>query len=171
MKLQKITNDKVKKDYLLIEGFLDMDSTYFIKEINKGIEEKNNNNFKTNIKGYMTSWKYFTNNKKFLKALLPLFDYLDTLPNIQPYQLGDSWGLKQGFSNFTQDHDHSPNYLAAVIYLNEHKQVLIFPEIKKTFKPKKNSFILFSSFLIHKTTRNLTDKYKYAISININHQH
>ena len=39
---------------------------------------------------------------------------------------------------------------------------------EKEFKPKRNSFILFSSFLIHKTLRNITDIDKYAISFNLN---
>ena len=168
MKLKKVINDKVKKDYLLIEGFLDIDSKYFIKEIDKAIQGEDNNNFKTNVQGFMTPWQHFNNNKKFLKTLLPLFDYLDTLPTIKNYRLGSSWGLKEGFTNFTQDHNHLPNYLSAVIYLNDHEQMLIFPELQKKFKPRKNSFILFSSFLNHRTDRNLSDKDKYAISININ---
>ena len=169
MKIKKIIKDKVKLDYLFIEGFLDIDSKYFIKEIDKAIQEQDNNNFKTNVQGFMTSWDYFNNNKKFLKSIYPLFDYLDSLDNIKPYELRSSWGLKEDFSHFTQPHDHLPNYLSAIIYLNNHQQMLIFPELQKTFKPKKNSFILFSSFLNHRTDRNLLDKNKYAISININH--
>jgi len=168
MKLKKVINDKVKKDYFLIEGFLDIDSKYFIKEINKAIQKSDNNNFQTNVQGFMTPWEHFNYNKKFLKTILPLFDYLDTLPNIKKYRLVSAWGLKEGFSHYTMDHDHLPNYLSGVIYLNDHQQVLIFPELQKTFKPKKNSFVLFSSFLNHRTDRNLLDKDKYAISMNIN---
>ena len=47
MKLKKITKDKVKVDYLLIEGFLDIDSKYLVQKINKGVKENNNNNFNT----------------------------------------------------------------------------------------------------------------------------
>ena len=77
MKLKKITKDKVKVDYLLIEGFLDIDSKYLVQKINKGVKENNNNNFNTNVKGYMTSYEYFNNDKDFLKSIYPLFDYFD----------------------------------------------------------------------------------------------
>ena len=168
MKINKVVRDKVKIDFLLIEGTVDIETPYFINEINKGIKENNNENFKTNVNGYMTSWHYFTRNNNFLKTLFPLFDYLDNLEKIKAYSLHSAWGLKEGFGNYTYPHDHAPNYLSGVIYLNDHDQVLLFPEIKKEFKPKRNSFILFSSFLIHKTLRNITDIDKYAISFNLN---
>ncbi len=167
MKLKKITQDKVKVDYLLIEGFLDINSKYFIKEIENGITKDDNNNFNTNVKGYMTSYEYFNNNKNFLKSIYPLFDYLDSLDNIKPYNLSSSWGLKENFSHFTEPHDHLPAYLSGIIYLNNHNQTLIFPELKKEIKPKLNSFVIFSSFLIHQTNRNTTDVEKYAISFNL----
>ena len=167
MKLKKITQDKAKVDYLLIEGFLDINSKYFIKEIENGITKNNNNNFNTNVKGYMTSYEYFNNDKNFLKSIYPLFDYLDSLDNIKPYELTSSWGLKEDFSHFTESHDHLPYYLSGIIYLNNHNQNLIFPELNKKIKPKLNYFIIFSSFLLHKTDRNITNINKYAISFNL----
>tara|TARA_R100000995_G_scaffold76775_1_gene46534 strand:+ start:7 stop:537 length:531 start_codon:yes stop_codon:yes gene_type:complete len=167
VKVKKIIKDKVKVDYLFIEGSLNIDSKYFIKQINKGIENDNNNNFHTNVQGYMTSYKYFNNDKIFLKNIYPLFDYLDSLDNIKPYELTSSWGLKENFSHFTQPHDHLPYYLSGIIYLNNHNQNLIFPELNKKITPKLNSFIIFSSFLLHKTDRNITNMNKYAISFNL----
>ena len=169
MRINKIIKDKIKLDYLFIQGALDIDSNYFINEINKGIKEKENENFKTNVKGLMTSWQYFNNNNNFLKGILPIFDYLDSLKNIIPYCLHSAWGIKEGFSNYTHEHDHGhePNYFSGIIYLNDHTQTLLFPEIKLKFKPILNSFLLFSSFLKHKTIRNTSNKEKYAISFNL----
>ena len=79
MQITKTLRDKVKVDYLLIEGKVDIDSNYFIKEINKGFKQKDNNNFKNNLKGHMTSWHYFNQHDTFIKTMLPLFDYLDNL--------------------------------------------------------------------------------------------
>ena len=171
MHIIKTLKDKVKVDYLLIEGTMNLDSSYFIKEIDKGIQENNNENFKTNVKGYMTSWKYFVQNINFIKVLLPLFDYLDSLENIKKCSLDSAWGIKEGFGNYTASHDHAPNYLSGIIYLNDHTQTLLFPEIQKEFQPKQNFFILFSSFLIHKTIRNTANMDKYAISFNLNQGH
>ena len=170
MRINKIIKDKVKIEYLFIQGVLDIDSNSFINKINKGIKEKENENFKTNVKGLMTSWQYFNNNNNFLKVLLPIFDYLDSLKNIKPYYLQSAWGIKEGFSNYTQEHihGHAPNYFSGIIYLNDHTQTLLFPEIKLKFKPILNSFLLFSSFLKHKTIRNTSNKEKYAISFNLN---
>ena len=169
MRINKIIKDKIKIDYLFIQGALDIDSNYFINEINKGIKEKENENFKTNVKGLMTSWQYFNNNNNLLKGILPIFDYLDSLKNIIPYCLHSAWGIKEGFSNYTHEHDHGhePNYFSGIIYLNDHTQTLLFPEIKLKFKPILNSFVLFSSFLKHKTIRNTSNKEKYAISFNL----
>tara|TARA_R100000008_G_scaffold49209_1_gene29346 strand:- start:229 stop:759 length:531 start_codon:yes stop_codon:yes gene_type:complete len=169
MKINKVIKDKVKVDYLLLKGTLDIDSNYFIKKIDEGIKKNNNRNFQTNVKGYMTSWDYFIKDANFIKILLPLFDYLDGLENIKPYCLEGAWGLKEGFGNYTEVHDHAPNYFSGIIYLNDHSQTLLFPELNEEFKPRLNSFIIFSSFLSHKTIRNITNVYKYAISFNLNH--
>ena len=104
MKIKRIIEDKVKVDYVLIDGFLNINSNYFIKEINKGVGEKNNNNFNTNVIGHMTSYEYFNNNKNFLKSILPLFDCLDSLDNIKPYNLSSAWGIREDFSHFTKSH-------------------------------------------------------------------
>jgi hypothetical protein len=167
MKLKKVIENKVKVDYLFIQGNLDLDLKYFKKQIEDGIKQNNNNNFSTNVQGYMTSYGYFTNNKNFLKSIFPLFDYLDSLKNIKPYYLYNCWGLKENFSHFTESHDHDPCYLSGIIYLNNHSQTLLFPQLNKEIKPKSNSFILFSSFLVHQTNRNVTDEDKYALSFNL----
>jgi len=170
MKIKQITQDKIKVGYLLIEGSIDIDSNYFIKQIDKGVSQNDNQNFKTNVTGFMTSYVYFNQDHNFTKTLLPLFDYLDTLKNIAPYYLINSWGVKESFTHFTREHTHVPNYLSGIIYLNNHNQTLIFPEIKKELKPKKNSFIIFSSFLNHKTIRNTSKTNKYALSFNLQYQ-
>tara|TARA_R100001086_G_C11703591_1_gene222068 strand:+ start:79 stop:597 length:519 start_codon:yes stop_codon:yes gene_type:complete len=168
MILTKTIKDKVEVEYFFIQGVLDLDSNYFINEIDKGIKEKNNQNFKTNVRGLMTSWQYFTHNDHFLKAILPIFDYLDTMEKIKRYYLESAWGLKESFTHYTIEHDHAPNYFSGIIYLNSHPQTLLFPQIKIEYKPRKNSFLIFSSFLEHKTIRNISKKDKYALSFNIN---
>ena len=170
MKIKEIIEDKIKIDYLLIEGSIKVDSNYFINEIDKGVNENNNKNFQTNVTGYMTSYHYFNDNQNFLKTIFPFFDYLDSLKTVKPYELDSSWGIKESFSHFTKEHTHLPNYISGIIYLNNHSQTLIFPEIKKELKPKKNSFVIFSSFLKHKAIRNISKTNKYALSFNLRYQ-
>ena len=167
MKIKKNNSGKILRPYFLIHGTLDIDSKYFIKEIDNGITQQNNKNFQTNVVGAMTDWKYFKMNKIFLKALLPIFDYLDDQDHISRYSLEEAWGIKEDFTNYTSIHNHSPHYLSGTLYLNSHPHTLLFPEIKFEHKPVKNSFVIFSSFLNHKTIRNTGDKSKYAISFNL----
>ena len=166
MKINKIVKGKAKIDYMLIHGVMDIDTQYFIDKIDEGIQQDNNKNFKTNVHGYMTSWDYFLKDNNFLKAIFPIFDYLDEL-KLKEYSLISACGLKESFSHRTMEHDHRPHYLSGIIYLKDHNQKLFFTEIKKEFKPKLNSFIIFSSFLKHKTSRNTSHVDKYAISFNI----
>tara|TARA_Y100001973_G_C5088086_1_gene275967 strand:- start:224 stop:739 length:516 start_codon:yes stop_codon:yes gene_type:complete len=165
-KINKIQS-KVRVDYLFISGYLDINTEYFIKQIEKGIKENNNENFKSNIAGFMTSYKYFLQNINFLKIIYPLFDYIDSLENIKKYNLDSAWGIKQDFSNYAKEHDHNPNYLSGIIYLNNHNQTISFPELSKKYTPSINSFFIFSSFLKHKTIRNTFDESKYALSFNL----
>ena len=78
----------------------------------------------------------------------------------------EAWGLKEGYGQRTTKHDHLPNYLSGVLYLNNHKQKLLFDEIKQEVKPEEGKFVLFSSFLKHKAERNLSREIKYAIAFN-----
>jgi|TARA_R110002020_G_scaffold240182_1_gene452853 hypothetical protein len=166
MRIKNKISSKVKKDYFFVEGFVDTDVKYFIKQIEKGIGESNNSNFKTNVIAPMTSHKYFNQDKKFIQTILPLLDFIDRNLVSYAYYLDSSWGYKEGFSHYTKMHNHVPASISGVIYLNDHHQTLDFPEIKQEIKPAKGKFILFSPFLEHGCKRNVTDKFKYGLAFN-----
>jgi len=168
MKIDKEIRGNIQVPYTFFKGTLDINAKYFMSKIDDGISEKNSN--KTNVKSDMTSWTHFLNDVEFLKLLMPILDKIDELKVTTPtsYFLTNAWGIRQNFSDYTVLHAHNPAFLSGVIYLNDHHQTLLFPELKKEFTPKLNSFIIFSSFLIHKTIRNTTNIDKYAISFNLN---
>ena len=169
MKVHKVIKEKVKRDYFFAEGTLDINSDYFTKQIERGIQETNNVSHKTAVRGFMTSTEYFLNDMEFIKILQPLLDLIDENFNKSPvYFLEHAWGYKEGFANYTVEHSHEGCFLSGVIYLNNHTQKLIFPEIKKEILPKKGGFVLFSPFLLHKTKRNITEKFKYGLAFNWN---
>ena len=58
-----------------------------------------------------------------------------------------AWGYKEDKNSYTILHDHVPSYLSGVIYLNRHKQKLLFPEINQAVNPEEGRFVIFSSFL------------------------
>ena len=71
-----IINDHVESkalcQYFFVEGVIDVDSTYFINKIKEGIEREDNNNFKTNVRDKITSYKYFNSDEKFISIIKKL---------------------------------------------------------------------------------------------------
>jgi len=168
MILEQEVFGKVKKDYFFITGKLKLNNPKsLINKIKEGVK-KSNNNFTTNVYGYMTPWKYFVNDQEFLTELFPLLDKLDSLPFIKNYDLQDAWGLIEGWGGRTRRHSHSTCYISGALYLNEHPQELIFPEINQKVKPEVGKFALFSSDLTHFANRNRCQDQKYGIAFNFN---
>ena len=58
MKVNKILDRKIERNFIFITGNLSIPVNYFIKKIEKGIEEKDNKNYKTNLVISMTDYKY-----------------------------------------------------------------------------------------------------------------
>lgn len=166
MNLEKEIITKIQKEVIFLVGKIKINSQYFIDKIEEGIQNSKNN-FNTNVIGYMTEWNYFCNDKEFIKLLMPILDKIDQNKFIRNYYLKEAWGLKEGFSHQTKEHDH-PAYLSGVIYLNNHTQELIFSQINQKVTPEKGKFVIFSSELKHMTNRNNSNKNKYAISFNFN---
>ena len=175
MKIEKEIISKIERDYFFIEGQLDVKNPqYFINKIEEGIKKDDNLNHQTNVRGHHTAWDCFNFDKEFQILLLQLLNYMDTLEDNQllrqQYSLWTSWGIREGFGEFSQKHHHLPAFFSGTIYLNDHPQKLFFPELNITIAPTCGKFVLFSSFFWHSTERNLTDKYKYAIPFNFKYK-
>ena len=157
---------QIYRPYVFVTGIFDIDSKYFKKRVEEGVQNSNIN-YKTNVHGKHTEWKFFNKDKEFGILLLQMIDYLDGLNiQLQKFSLEDSWGLIEGFGDHTIKHHHGYSYLSGVLYLNNHHQKLYFPEIKQEITPKQGRFVIFSSFLEHYTKRNIRNTEKYAISFN-----
>ena len=169
MKISKLIQAQTQREYYFLAGHIPLDSKYFIKKIEEGIKEEVNKSYKTHLISKMTDYKYFMGDKNFLKILLPIFDLLDTTsfeggPN---WRMTEAWGYKQSFEEYSRLHHHIPCFLSGAIMLNEHTQALIFPEINEMVEAKPGNFVVFSSFLKHKSNRNVTDKVRYGLSYNL----
>ena len=166
MIIDKEIISKIPRDYIFVTGTVDLNSKHFKKRIDEGVKTSSIN-YKTNVYGKHTDWKFFNNDEKFLIILFQMIDHLETLDiNLEKFSLWEAWGLIESFGDYTKRHHHDPYYLSSVLYLDDHPQKLYFPEIKQEITPKKGQFVIFSSFLIHYTKRNLEHKEKYAISFN-----
>jgi hypothetical protein len=168
MKVNKFIKSKIEKNYFFITGKINIDTKYFINQIEKGINNNNNQSFKTNLLCEMTDWKYFLNDIKFIKTILTFSDLIqeENLNEDKSWNLEDAWGFKQSFTNYTRIHDHHPCMISGAIMLNEHEQSLRFLNIDQELKSEPGNFALFSSFLKHGSKRNKSDKPRYGLSFN-----
>ena len=169
MKINKIIKSKIEREFFFLRGNLSIDNKYFIKKIEEGIKKEGNENYATYVKSPMTNYKYFIGDKMFLKNLLPVFDLLDqtSFYNAPKWQMHEAWGFKQGFADYSKRHHHNPAFLSGVIILNNHPQTLYFSDIKEKLEAKPGNFAIFSSFLEHSNSRNVTDKVRYGLSFNL----
>jgi len=169
MKISKLIQAKTEREYFFLTGHIPIDSKYFIKKIDEGIKEQTNKNYQTFLVSKMTGYKYLMGDKKFLKLLLPIFDLVDesSYENGPKWNMEEAWGYRQDFHDYSRLHHHTPAFLSGAIMLNEHPQSLIFPKINETIEAKPGNFAVFSSFLKHKSNRNLIDKARYGLSYNL----
>ena len=157
---------KIPRTYIFTTGILDIDSKYLKKRIDEGIQTSSLN-YATNVYGKHTEWNFFNKEKKFEVLLLQIIDHLEDLEvPLDKFYLHEAWGIIEKFGDYTKPHDHGAFYLSGVLYLNDHYQKLYFPEINQEITPQKGRFVIFSSFLMHYTKRNIRHKDKYAISFN-----
>jgi|TARA_R100000458_G_C8224317_1_gene207775 hypothetical protein len=174
MEILKEIVSEIPQKYFFIKAKIDIDSEYLIKKIEEGIKLENNLNYKTNVKGLVTSWDYFLTDEKFLVPLLNILNLYDDLAAKhhyfkKNYFLKDAWGIKENQSHYTMRHDHIPSLASGVIYLNKHPQKLHFHQINEIVDCFEGSFCLFSSFLDHNSYpwRNLNTEPRYGISFNL----
>tara|TARA_R110000803_G_C11848437_1_gene305522 strand:- start:89 stop:619 length:531 start_codon:yes stop_codon:yes gene_type:complete len=171
MIITKHKESYIKTNYFFVKGNIpDINYNYFISKIKEGISSESSLNFKTNVVGHMTPFKYFNQDPEFLKLMLPMMDYLDemNLPErVNKWELQDSWGIKESFSMYTVAHDHKKCVWSGVVYFNQCDQKLIFPQINEEVETKTGNFAIFSSELLHRTDfRVKENQIKYGIAFN-----
>ena len=163
-----VVEKKIQKDIFFYESILDnVDTKSFIKEIELGINSKDNMNHRTNVHGQMTSWNYFDKNVHLNEILSFCLDHFKLDSKMPNSYLADSWGIKMKKNCFTRPHDHGEATLSGIIYLNTMKNSYVeFPELDFKTKIIKNKIILFSGNLTHQTKRITNNNIKYALSFN-----
>ena len=168
MQIIKHKESKISVDYFYFTGKIDLDEKYFIEKIKEGCAAPGEKNYQTNIKGKMTDWKFFVNDKNFAKIFSKFVSYIDDSMNLSNYYLFDAWGFELNFNEKTLTHMHQEALWSGVLYLNSSNQTLNFPQIGEKLKPEIGTFALFSSFLYHGCERSNDNFSKYGISFNAN---
>ena len=114
MRLIKEINRKVEREYIFVTGQLDIDVSYYIEKIKKGVEEKDNMNYQTNIQGRMTSYTYFNNDPEFRNIIIKFNKYMDSNYMLPKYDLKDSWGYILNPGEKTRFHEHNSVYSGSI---------------------------------------------------------
>tara|TARA_E500000178_G_scaffold313529_1_gene330999 strand:+ start:419 stop:946 length:528 start_codon:yes stop_codon:yes gene_type:complete len=168
MIISKHKESSIRQNYFFIKGNLsDINTKYFIDKIEQGIREESALNGKTNVKGNMTSYQYFNSDPEFFNLTHLFMNYIDKNISINPYGIQDSWGLKETFGHYTQNHNHFGSLWSGVVYLSNANQPLVFTDIKEEVEAKIGNFAIFTSILNHETkNRVFKNETKYALSFN-----
>ena len=171
MIIYKHVEKQILRPYTFIKGNINLDSSYFINEIEKGINDKNNNNYKTNIVGQMTDWKYFVKDKLFIQVVTEIFSKLEKETDFLNFAINEAWGLKQGYGEKTKKHNHLSSYISGIIYLSKCDQPLVFDEVNEKVEVEIGNFAIFDSWLTHGCSPSLDNTFKYGISFNTTRNH
>jgi hypothetical protein len=108
MLIKQINKDiKVPIDFIELKLNILEHKDILISEIEKGIIENSNMNFKTNVKGKMTAWDYFNKNTYFRKILSESFDHIEGIFDFPECHLLEAWGIKIEEGERTNLHNHS----------------------------------------------------------------
>tara|TARA_R100000664_G_C2747567_1_gene135063 strand:+ start:65 stop:586 length:522 start_codon:yes stop_codon:yes gene_type:complete len=166
--LSKYIQKPIEQEVLFYQGKIKIDAEYFIKKIEEGIMHKENKNYVTNVKGKMTDWKYFLEDKHFIELVTSIFKSANVMHKKLPScRLSDAWGIKLQPSDHTEIHNHKPCLYSGAIYLTSSNNHLEFPEINVAMKPEVGEFALFSSFLKHFAAKGNDTNIKYGLSFNL----
>tara|TARA_Y100001937_G_scaffold107421_1_gene150054 strand:+ start:221 stop:745 length:525 start_codon:yes stop_codon:yes gene_type:complete len=166
--INKIIQRSIKQDVFFHEITLEIDDKYFISEIERKIT-KSLLHYKTSVMGKMTTWDAFNNDKNFLKVLNYGLQSLKDHISYEAVFLKSAWGIKIEKNGYSKKHNHHGSVYSGILYLNDVDQEIFFPDLSLAIKPKKGTFITFSSCLQHYTNPHQNDEIKYAIPFNLNY--
>jgi|TARA_R100000084_G_scaffold31899_1_gene12295 ectoine hydroxylase-related dioxygenase (phytanoyl-CoA dioxygenase family) len=158
---------KISRKCFFIRGKIEIDHQYFIKNIKQTCKTNVNLNYKTNVRGFMTQWNHFAQDKNFLKIIRSFMKEVDKTILFPKYICSEAWGFEVPPNNETKFHSHQEALWSGAIYLSSSSQKLIFPEINKEIKPEIGSFVIFSGFLSHGCEANEDNVSKFGLSFNV----
>ena len=166
--INKYIEKKIDIPIFFSECSIDIKDTkdYFISRIEESINSKNNNNFKTNVKGKMTSWNFFVNDQNFHSILNKGIEQIEKFTKLRKSILKEAWGIKIEKGDETYFHNHSECEFSGILYLNNTELPIQFPQLNINIVPNTGTLLFFSSILTHGTNVNKLEQAKYAIPFN-----
>lgn len=160
--------------------FIDYHDEKVISSLEKKIEKNiiRSMSKRTNVKGEMTSWNHFINDKDFekvIKFINPyLFKFLSTIRNnINAVELLDAWGNKLNKNDYIQKHDHvvgSWNGISGNMYFSDKKPGTYFVNFKGAVQPKKGRIVIFNSSELHLVDVVKDNEPRYTLAFNMRYE-
>jgi hypothetical protein len=150
----------------IFEGKTEIDHLYFIKEIEKGIKQKENKSYSSHVRSEMTSFKYFLDNLKFNNFLNNIKESFNFHIRNVKMELYEAWGNKIKSGEYVKTHNHTGVELSGVLYLTNEGEETFFPEYNLKIKPEIGKFIIFEPILSHGVATNKSKDIRYTIAFN-----
>mgnify|MGYP001201547632 CR=1 FL=1 len=157
-----------KDSFVLIGRINDPDLIHKLKsDITMGTKRTSNSNYKTNVMGKMTNFKYLNTNTnliKFLDLIRPMFKKVFT----RKIELKDSWGNILGKNDYVYMHNHHPSSVSGILYLTENVSFpkTYFPLYNMHIEPEVGKFVLFDPLLEHEVPKNKSSQKRYTLIFN-----
>ena len=138
----------------------------FVNNLKKEIKNRvGSMDYKTNVKGKMTDFKEFVNNK-IIHSLLKECVEATYVLNLPKADLKEAWGniLKTGDS--VDIHSHRNSIISGILYLTEEGPGTYFPQFNKTIDEKIGKVVLFNGNLLHSVPVYKGSEDRYTIAFN-----
>jgi hypothetical protein len=161
-----VTTQTITKNLFIIEHQLT--DLSFINNF-KTLIDKNVGplNYKTNVKGKMTSWEFFKNVPEFNKILLDIGQIFASFP-FRAMTLAQAWGNIIEKGDEVLIHNHRYNHVSGVLYLTENGPGTYFPQFNKTIVEKIGKFVFFNGEVNHGVVPSNIKQKRYTIACNFN---
>jgi hypothetical protein len=161
-----VTTQPVTKNLFIIE--YQLTDLSFVKNF-KELIDKNVGplNYKTNVKGKMTSWDFFKNVPEFNNILFNIGQIFTTFPFVE-MTLTQAWGNIIEKKDEVIMHNHRYDCVSGILYLTENGPGTYFPQFNKTVVEKIGKFIFFSSEANHSVAPSIIKQKRYTIACNFN---
>lgn len=160
--------------------FIDYNDSKVIDRLQKKIKENliPSMTRRTNVKGEMTSWNCFVDDKDFLKVMKFINPYLfkficDYKKQTDRVNLIDAWGNKLLKNDYIQKHDHLVcgwNGLSGNMYFSDKEPGTYFVSLKGGIKPKKGRIVIFDSSELHLVDVVKDKEPRYTLAFNMKYE-
>ena len=166
MKIIQTHNIKVPKQvHTTSLGLPEKFNKEYIKKIYELVGPEN---FKTNVKGLMTTWWIGQESNIFLpfiKKVEEIVNYIN--PETKKLIITECWGAIYQKTHYAKEHHHLPNEISFVYFLNDSSTPLIFPDF--SIIPKKDLLTFFPSDLLHTVPEHKDQQDRVILSGNLNY--